>query len=542
MRATGGDGPDRTTLPAGRDWWRGAVGYEIYIRSFFDSDGDGMGDLGGITAKLDVLDRLGIDVIWITPFYPSPGKDQGYDVADYTAVDPAFGTLVDFDELVARATERGLRIFVDIVPNHTSDRHPWFEAAIADIDSPYRQYYLFRPAGPDGGPPNNWVSHFGGPAWTLDPAGTGEYYCHLFLPEQPDLNWANPSVMEEFRAILRFWCERGVDGFRIDVAHGLTKDPEFRDNPQVRAITPGMHPKDVFASFQHVHDLHRPETTKIFDEWRTIVAPYDAVLLGEMDVRNIDRFTEYVGGKGLDAGFVLKLSASYWEPATILSDILTYERAARGGGAWALSNHDQPRAVSRFGGGEVGIRRAIAVMALMLALDGITFVYQGEELGLPDAVLTGRAMDPVSTRNEGASGRDVARGPMPWNSEPVNGFTTAAKAWLETEPLDEPCTAAAQVGVPGSIWERYRAMLDLRHRLPALWAEPFEIFDRQATSLVLFRGNLTIIANLDDKAFEFVPEGEHHVEFESQPGAAGGDGGLLRIAPESTVVIRRRGD
>ena len=523
-----------------RDWWRSAVGYEIYIRSFLDTAGDGFGDLGGITDRIEYLEQLGVDVIWITPFYPSPGKDQGYDVADYVGIDPHFGTLNDFDRLIAAATERGLRIFVDIVPNHSSDQHPWFQAAIADIHSPYRQYYHFRPPGPDGGPPNNWVSHFGGPAWSLDPAGTGEYYCHLFLPEQPDLNWSNPAVAEEFRTILTFWCERGVDGFRIDVAHGLTKDPEFRDNPQIRPIRPGMHPHEVFASFQHVHDLHRPETTEIFREWRAIVEPYDAVLLGEIDVRKIERFSEYVSGTGLDAGFVLKLAANYWESATILSDLITYQHAANGGAAWTISNHDQPRAVSRYGGGHVGIRRAMAVTTLMLALDGITFIYQGEELGLPDAVLVGVAMDPVSTRNDGAPGRDVARGPMPWDTSHLNGFTTARTAWLQTHSLPKALTADGQVGHAGSTWERYRQMIGLRKRLPELWSEPFEVFDLQATSLVVFRGNLTVIANLDDKAFEFVPEGEFHIEFESHAGAAEGDGGIVRVLPESTVVLSRR--
>ena len=209
-------------------WWRNAVGYEIYIRSFLDTNGNGVGDLTGITSKLDYLAALGLDVIWITPFYPSPGKDHGYDVSDYTGIDPQFGSLSDFDDLIEQAHGRGLRVFVDVVPNHSSDQHPWFQNAIADVHSPYRDYYLFRPPGADGGPPNNWVSHFGGPAWTLDPAGTGQYYCHLFLPEQPDLNWSNPAVLDEFRAILHFWCERGVDGFRIDVAHGLSKDPTRR--------------------------------------------------------------------------------------------------------------------------------------------------------------------------------------------------------------------------------------------------------------------------------------------------------------------------
>jgi alpha-glucosidase len=525
---------------SGRDWWRGAIGYEIYVRSFFDTTGDGVGDLNGITAKLDYLDSLGLDVVWITPFYPSPGKDHGYDVADYVDVDPVYGTLDDFDRLIAEADRRGIRVLVDIVPNHSSNQHRWFREAVADPRSPYRDYYIFRPPGPDGGPPNNWVSHFGGPAWTLDPAGTGQYYCHLFLPEQPDLNWANPAVHEEFRDILTFWCDRGVSGFRIDVAHGLTKDAELRDNPRLRPVHDGMHPKEVFASFQHVHDLHRPETTEIFREWRRLVAPYGAMLLGETDVRNSDRFGDYVRGGGLDAGFVLKLAASKWEPATILSDLITYHGAADGGAAWTLSNHDQPRAVSRFGGDEVGVRRAVAVATLMVALDGITFLYQGEELGLPDAVLVGSAQDPISTRNGGAAGRDVARGPMPWDSEPLNGFTTGDRAWLETVPVPDGLTAEEQVGAHHSTWTRYRELIALRQRLPQLWSEPLQIVHHGDETVLVRRGNVTVIANLGGEPFEFVPAGEIRIEFESRPGAAGGEG-KLRIEGESTVVISRYG-
>jgi alpha-glucosidase len=526
----------------GADWWRSAIGYEIYIRSFLDTDGDGVGDLNGITAKLDYLADLGLDVIWVTPFFPSPGFDHGYDVSDYCDVDPLFGTLDDWDRLVAASRDRGLRLFVDVVPNHTSSAHRWFQQAVADPTGPYRDYYVWADPKPDGGLPNNWVSHFGGPAWSLDPGGSGQYYCHLFLPEQPDLNWANPAVAEEFRQILTFWCDRGVDGFRVDVAHGLTKDPEFRDNHQLRPVTPGMHPREVFASFQHVHDLHRPETTAIFREWRTIVAPYNAALIGEIDVRKVELFNEYVSGTGLDAGFVLKLAASRWEPATIISDLITYEGVANGGAAWTLSNHDQPRAVSRFGSGERGVRRTMAVATLMLAVDGITFVYQGEELGLPDAVIVGEAQDPVSTRNEGAAGRDVARGPMAWDSSTSNGFTSSPRAWLETEPMPGPLTAEAQVGHPGSTWELYRAMIGLRKRLPHLWSEPMEVFARTDSTVVVFRGNVTVIANFDDDAFEFVPEGTFHVEFESHRGAAGSDGGVLRVQPEATVVISRRDD
>ncbi len=525
----------------GSDWWRGGVGYEIYIRSFLDTNGDGIGDMPGITAKVDYLADLGVDVIWITPFYPSPGKDHGYDVADYYDIDPQFGTLADFDALVAAAHGRGLRVFTDLVPNHTSNEHRWFQEAIAAVSSPYRQYYHFRSPGPDGGPPNNWLSHFGGPAWTLDPAGTGDYYCHLFLPEQPDLNWANPAVMDEFLAILRFWCERGVDGFRIDVAHGLTKDPEFRDNPQVRDITPGMHPTDVFESFHHIHDLHRIETTDVYRRWHQEVAPYGAVLLGEMDTRNLERFNDYVGnrGAGLDGGFILKVSSMIWHPETIITDLLTFDHAANGGGAWALSNHDQPRVVSRFGGGDEGVHRALGVMTMMMAIDGITFLYQGEELGLPNAVITGYNEDPLTTRNDGAAGRDVTRGPVPWTNGRINGFTTASGAWLETEPLPAGLTVEAQLADPDSTWHRYASMVGLRKRLPQLWETPMEVLLQTDSVLVLLRGDLTVIANLGEQAFDFVPNSVYDVEFESRPGGSSTDIGRLHIEPETTVVIRR---
>ncbi|MEO6123315.1 MAG: alpha-amylase family glycosyl hydrolase [Ilumatobacteraceae bacterium] len=527
------------TRLVGHDWWRGGVGYEIYIRSFLDCNGDGMGDLPGVTAKLGYLAELGIDVFWITPFYPSPGKDAGYDVADYVDIDPQFGTLADFDLLVAAAHEHGLRIFADIVPNHSSDQHPWFQSAINDVDSEYRDYYLFRPAGPDGGPPNNWVSHFGGPAWTLDPAGTGEYYCHLFLPEQPDLNWANPAVMDEFLTILRFWVDRGIDGFRIDVAHGLTKDPEFRNNPQTRQITAGMHPTEVFESFDHIYDLHRIETTLIYQRWHEELAPFGTILLGEMDTANIERFNEYVGtGAGLDGGFVLTVSSLLWHPKTIISDLLTFANAANGGAAWALSNHDQPRVGSRFGGGDNGVHRALAAMTIMIALDGITFLYQAEELGLPNAVVVGANQDPISTRNEGAAGRDVARGPVPWTDGPNNGFTTAGVTWLETEALPVELTVAAQIADPNSHHHRYQQMIALRKRLPQLWQQPMEVVLRTDTELIIRRGDLTVVANLGPEAYDFVTRGPFEIEFESRESGATITVHGLRVHPESTVVIR----
>ena len=531
------------TLSSEMHWTRGAVGYEVYIRSFMDSNGDGIGDLPGITAKLDYLVELGVDVVWITPFFPSPGHDHGYDVSDYCDVDPQFGTLRDFDELVAQAQSRGLRIFVDIVPNHTSSAHQWFQAAIADVDSPYRDYYHFRDGGPDGGPPNNWVSHFGGSAWTADPAGTGKYYLHLFLHEQPDLNWSNPAVLNEFESILTFWCERGVDGFRIDVAHGLMKDAQFRNNPQLRPVTPEMHPTDVFMSFDHLYDLHQAETAGVFREWRRCVAPYGAVLLGEMDTRNIYRFSEYVSRRdGLDFGFVLKIGLTDWAPNQQIDDLLQYLLAANGGAAWEVSNHDQARAVSRFatdpGGTETGLRRTMALTTAMVALDGMTFIYQGEELGLPDSIILGDAEDPLSARNGGGWGRDVARGGIPWNSSVNNGFTAAAQAWMPTAEVPRELTAEFQVTQPGSTWSRYRDMLTIRKRLHEDFAQPLQIRLRTESALVVQRGRVTVLANFGAEPL-YYSLAPFTIEYESCRGAAHAAANGLAVQPESTVVVRR---
>ncbi|MDO8390576.1 MAG: alpha-amylase family glycosyl hydrolase [Actinomycetota bacterium] len=489
---------DLTPEPTTPDWWRGAVGYEVYIRSFADADGDGVGDLAGVMAKLPYLASLGLDVVWITPFFRSPGFDHGYDVADYCDVDPLHGTLADWDALAVRAKELGLKLFVDVVPNHSSSHHRWFQQAVADPTGPYRDYYVWADPAADGGPPNNWLSHFGGPAWSLDPGGSGQYYCHLFLPEQPDLNWANPKLMEEFAAILRFWSDRGADGFRIDVAHGLTKDPALRDNPVLRPVLPGMHPQEAFQSFQHIHDLHRHETAVLFRQWRAAVEGTGVILLGEMDTRDVPRFAEFVAdGTALHAGFVLQVGLGEWDPAHIIATMLNYQVTAKGGCAWEVSNHDQARAVSRYGGGDKGLGRALALTALMAVFDGMVFVYQGEELGLPDAVLVGPVEDPMSSRSgEGMWSRDVSRGPMPWTDGPVNGFTTGPAAWLATMPVPTSLTAEHQVATPGSTWHRYRELIGLRKRFPALWQEPFELVEQGREHIVLRRGSLLVVANL----------------------------------------------
>ena len=525
---------------SGSEWWRGAVGYEVYVRSFQDSDGNGVGDLAGVTRRLAYLASLGVDVVWLTPFFASPGFDHGYDVSDYLAVDPLLGTLTDWDDLAAKAKELGLRLFVDIVPNHTSSDHRWFQQAVADPTGPFRDYYVWADPGAGGGPPNNWVSHFGGPAWSLDPGGSGQYYCHLFLPEQPDLNWANPKVMEEFAAILRYWCERGADGFRIDVAHGLTKDPALRDNPVLRDVHPGMHPMEVFASFQHIHDLNRHETAVLFQQWRQAVADLGAVLVGEMDTRDVDRFAEYVKDQNaLHAAFVLQVGLTEWEPTSTITTMLEYQAKSNGGAAWEVSNHDQARAVSRYGGGEVGLRRTLALTTLMGAFDGMLFLYQGEELGLPDAVVLGHTEDPMSARNgQGMWSRDVARGPMPWSSDVGNCFTSAPIAWLHTEPLPVELTAAHQTDSPHSTWQRYRQLVGLRKQYPALWQAPFQLLEQGPSHLVVGRGDLRVVSNLGAHPVAAPSLDGADVIFQSVDGVVLLVDGVAWVEAEATVVAR----
>ncbi|MFM8267613.1 MAG: alpha-amylase family glycosyl hydrolase [Ilumatobacteraceae bacterium] len=525
----------------GADWWRGAVGYEIYVRSFADGNGDGIGDLIGVADRLPYLAELGIDVVWLTPFMPSPGFDHGYDVSDYCDVDPVHGTLADWDHLADTAERLGVRLFVDIVPNHTSSAHRWFTSAVADPTGPMRDYYVWADPAPDGGPPNNWVSHFGGPAWTRDPGGSGQYYCHLFLPEQPDLNWANPAVMNEFASILRFWCDRGASGFRIDVAHALTKDPDLRDNPVRRETRAGMHPMEVFASFDHVHDLNRIETARMFRTWRAAVADHGAVLVGEMDTRDVDRFAEFVAdGTALHAGFVLQIGLGPWRPSSTIDTILEHQARANGGCAWEVSNHDQARAVSRYGGGEIGLRRTLALTTLMTALDGMVFIYQGEELGLPDAVVDG-VEDPMSSRNgPGMWSRDVARGPVPWTDGPHNGFTTGSDVWLRTRPLPTALTVAHQVATPGSTWHHYRELVGLRTRHPDLWHAPFEVLRRDGDLLVIGRGNLLIVANLGAHAVEVPELARTRRIFVSTTTSMTDDPGVdVSVGPETTIIAHR---
>ena len=521
-------------------WWRGAVGYEIYVRSFADSSGDGLGDLAGITGRLDYLRWLGVDAVWLTPFYPSPGHDHGYDVSDYCAVAPRHGTLEDFDTLVSEAHRRDLRVMVDIVPNHTSIEHPWFARARTDPAGPERDRYLWADPAPGGGPPNNWRSHFGGPAWTLDEA-SGQYWCHLFLPEQPDLNWRNPAVRDEFDSILQWWMDRGVDGFRVDVAHGLVKDGELRDNPQIAPIVPDMDPFDAFDAFEHRHDMDQSENVEIFRRWNRICAPRQALLLGEVNAAWPERMARYVQPGALNQAFFLRTAFLGWAPETLLKMVRAMHDAAPQGIAWVLSNHDRSRPVSRFGGGDTGMRRSLAVSTLLMALGGTPFLYQGEELALPDGVLRSGFHDPVSVRNVGAThGRDGCRTPMPWDSSAHNGFSTG-EPWIEAEPRPTGQTVAGQRADPEAPVHRYRNLLATRRRHPDLWQarlDWIETYDPRVAALR--RGSAAVVANLSDRRTS-IGLGSPGWE----PVFASGDGCYLdnqagdrvSVPAESTVVL-----
>ncbi|MCP5025626.1 MAG: DUF3459 domain-containing protein [Actinomycetia bacterium] len=530
-----------------RSWWTGAVGYEIYIRSFADASGDGIGDLQGVNDHLEHLAWLGVDALWLTPFYPSPGADHGYDVSDYCDVNPIHGSIDDFDRLINRAHELGVRVIVDVVPNHTSDHHPWFLDASSGPDSPVRDYYIWRDPAPDGGPPNNWVSHFGGSAWTFDQA-SGQYYCHLFLPEQPDLNWAHPAVADEFDRILRFWCERGVDGFRIDVAHGLVKDPALRDNPQIHELHDEMGARAAFDAFEHVHDMDQDGNVAIYQGWNELVAPYGAVLLGEIGTEDQGRVARYgADGKALHQLHFLTTTIIGWDPAAWREAITGLQPMAPSGVSWVLSCHDRPRAASRFGGGELGAERALAMTTFTMILGGMPFIYQGEELGLPDGELgQGSLADPLAVRNTGTAdeGRDGCRTVMPWSTGPANGFSPTGQTWLDSVDRPASLTVSGQHSIEHSTLHRYRDLFSVRHRHPALWADSLTWLDSTDTVLAARRAGAIAAVNMSDRPQTLsLPEGLWAIRFQSHLGTSTDSpqdptaSGSIEIPPESGVIL-----
>lgn len=452
-------------------WWQTGVVYQIYPRSFLDTDGDGVGDLEGIRRRLDYLVRLGVDALWLSPIFRSPMKDFGYDVADFRDVDPLFGSLADLDRLIAEAHARGLKVLLDWVPNHTSDRHPWFEASRRSRTDPHRDWYVWRDPAPDGGPPNNWMAAFplGTPAWTLDPV-TGQYYLHLFLAEQPDLNWRNPAVVEAMHDVVRFWLDRGVDGFRVDVVHALGKNPALPDLPSHLARVP------------HAVLNDDPSTHPLLRDLRQLVDAYpgDRVLVGEVYLLLSDTHAQYYGrGDELHLVFALPGAvATPWDAGAWRARIAQVQASHDPVGAWptwVLSNHDTPRHRTRFGSDAA----ARAAIVLMLTLRGTPFLYAGEELGLEDAQIPPeRVVDP--------GGRDGCRAPLPWDGDPTHGWPTE-DPWLPWPPDADRRHAVALERQPDSILHLYRRLLALRRSTPALQLGTMELLETPPGTLGVVR-------------------------------------------------------
>ncbi|WP_327030446.1 glycoside hydrolase family 13 protein [Micromonospora sp. NBC_01740] len=467
-----------TPLTSDDDWWRSAVVYQVYVRSFADSNGDGVGDLQGIRERLPYLRDLGVDALWLTPFYTSPMIDGGYDVADYRDVDPMFGTLTDFDNMITDAHALGLRIIVDLVPNHTSSAHSWFQAALAaGPGSAERERYLFAEGKGENGelPPNDWESIFGGHAWTR--IDDGQWYLHLFDPAQPDLNWRHPEVRAEFEGVLRFWLDRGVDGFRIDVAHGMIKAEGLPD-VGFSSMTTGQRQAELLGKGRLPY-FDQDEVHDIYRAWRPILDSYPGgrMAVAEAWAETPQRLARYIGPDELHQAFSFDFLDATWSADSfrkVIDTALAESTIVGAPTTWVLSNHDKQRHVTRYGDGAEGLRRARAATLLMLALPGCAYIYQGEELGLPEVLDLPDELrqDPAFLRT--GQSRDGCRVPIPWSGELAPyGFGPQGSelSWLPAPATWRGLSVAAQAGVPGSTLELYRTALRIRREHPALAAD-----------------------------------------------------------------------
>ena len=522
-------------------WWQRGVIYQIYPRSFQDSNGDGVGDLPGITRRLDYLRWLGVDAVWISPIYPSPMKDFGYDVADYCAIHPLFGTLDDFDRLLHEAHARHLKVILDFVPNHTSDQHPWFIESRASRASPKRAWYIWRDPAPGGGPPNNWLSNFGGPAWTYDEP-TGQYYYHAFLKEQPDLNWRNPEVVSTMLDVLRFWLDRGVDGFRVDVLWHLIKDSEFRDNPPNPTWTPEQNP---FHEVLPVYTSDRPEVHGVIAKMRKLFDRYDArVLIGEIYLP-VEKLVKYYGEnlEGAHLPFNFQLILAPWDARHIAGLIEEYEAALPTDGwpNWVLGNHDNHRIVTR-----VGPAQARIAALLLLTVRGTPTLYYGDEIGMHDVdIPQARVQDPFEKNVPGKGlGRDPERTPMQWDRTHRAGFSTG-EPWLPLAGDAQSINVGAQRDDPASMLSLYRRLITLRRGEPALEVGRLEAVAADGDVLTYYRrgrsgeADFLVALNFASRPNRLrVPEGSTivvstHVQREGKR-----TGSEIELAADEGVVMR----
>ncbi|MBI3242217.1 MAG: alpha-glucosidase [Chloroflexi bacterium] len=455
-------------------WWRDGVIYQIYPRSFMDSNGDGIGDLPGLISRLDYIADLGVDALWLSPINVSPMHDFGYDIADYEDIDPIFGARADYDTLIAEAHRRGLKVMMDLVINHTSSEHPWFKESRSSRDNPKADWYIWRDKAPGGNgprPPNNWASMFGGSGWEWDET-RGQFYFHIFLKEQPDFNWRNPEARAAMMNMIRFWLERGVDGFRLDVVNAYFKDAQFRDNPERFSLDPRI----VLPWFRqkHIYDYDQPELHDIYSEFRRLLDSYPTRgSVGEIfENQDPQAIAGYLGRDQLHMAFNFEFTHQPWLPRAFQQSIMKWDAALGPDGdkwpCYVLSNHDNPRHVTRHGGGPFALARAKVAATLLLTLRGTPFLYYGEELGMPSPRLARKDLvDPPSKKYWPFFDRDSARTPMQWDDSPNAGFTSG-KPWLPVGPSYKTLNVAAQKTDPHSVLNFYRALLRLRRQSPAL--------------------------------------------------------------------------
>lgn len=519
-------------------WWQTGIVYQVYPRSYQDTNGDGVGDLRGIESRLDYLKWLGVEAIWVSPCFRSPMKDFGYDVEDYRDIDPLFGTMADLDSLLTATHTRGMKLILDFVPNHTSDQHPWFIESRSSRDNPKRDWYIWKDAKPGGGPPNNWLANFGGIGWTWDEE-TQQYYFHSFLVEQPDLNWRNPEVQKAMMDVLRFWLDKGVDGFRVDVMNSMIKDAEFRDNPPNPLWKSGDHP---YRRLIPDYSQDRPEVQGIVAMMRSVFDQYEArVLVGEIYLP-IKRLVAYYGqnGDGAHLPFNFQLVTKRWDARIIAAAIDKYEAALPPGAwpNWVLGNHDRSRVASR-----VGSEQARVAAMLLLSLRGTPTMYQGDELGMQDvAIPTDRVVDPPGVTL--GEGRDPERTPMQWDASPNGGFSTA-EPWLPVDANYKTQNVAFERDDPKSFLSLYRRLIDLRRCEPALAVGSYRLIPAEGDILTYIRehdGDRFLAAlNFGHKRQPVTLDPEHrgrialstHLDRDDEE-----TNGTLELRPDEGVLVR----
>lgn len=493
-----------------RLWWRDGIIYQIYPRSFADTNNDGVGDIQGIIGKLDYLQALGIDAIWLSPIYPSPDVDFGYDVADYTSIDPKFGSMKDFEQLVRESKKRDIHIILDLVLNHTSDQHPWFIESKQSKDDPFHDWYLWQDPKPNGDPPNQWQAVFGGPAWEFDP-NLGQYYYHMFYKEQPDVNWHNPAVRAEMLDVFRFWLKKGVDGFRLDVFNAYFKDPQLRNNPKKFGIRP-------FDRQQHTYDCSQPEMFPLLNEIRGILDGHKhAYAVGESFLATTEQSASYCGDGKLHAAFNFDFAHNRWHPTRFLESAQNWYRALSDD-AWPnnfLSNHDMKRAATRYCFGEDD-RRAKVAAAMLLTLKGTPFIYYGEEIGLRDIPIFKKSdvKDPIGRRYWPLhKGRDGCRAPMQWSSELNAGFSQS-DPWLPVHPDYPIRNVRQQSSDPDSLLNFYKKLISIRKSQPALQSGNFKPLGEDPKHILAYQRQyhdeiITVLLNFSGQNRHFdLPEGK----------------------------------